>query len=478
MQPEIQQDSVMATPYVGMRNSSSMQQPTPSYASARKQSLADAWASQQVFQDHSFDFGFGDNSDVNPLPRAAPFALEQQPPAQDLAVVSPDSWNDGLPTPRGPNVHPMDLQHTFQSPDLPFPSYPESRRGSGADSLTNNFDAFALANDSPHALTTPVPAFPMQPGDAQMDLAARRKRPRPAALTSAALRSRSYGAMTMSPTFRPGMTPSAHTIRHVKSTGHSLNARFSGIRKSSSAQRSPINVSTFAEAEAFSHLMAQQAAAGVQQSMPQTSEVAGPLLSPAMIVSREVPGEFPGEFGPNPMAHRFELASRYQLPTTQHLTLITSPPTTPFAPEFDPASQAAFALPPVSAPPQYANFPDYTPPYSAGPLTNSSWSDAPLTSPDLPNFPPVHFVPSFGHPQKSDSISGHLSEFVLTSDGKHDLDSRNSMIEKKTDFFIQEFPNQKEEHANVAKQLAQHRPKNYVFANSAPSDYDQTQTQS
>jgi hypothetical protein len=45
------------------------------------------------------------------------------------------------------------------------------------------------------------------------------------------------------------------------------------------------------------------------------------------------------------------------------------------------------------------------------------------------------------------------------------------MDQKKTEFHIQEFPNQKQEHAHVAQQLAQQKPKNYVFANTAPHDY-------
>jgi len=42
---------------------------------------------------------------------------------------------------------------------------------------------------------------------------------------------------------------------------------------------------------------------------------------------------------------------------------------------------------------------------------------------------------------------------------------------KHTEFFIQEFPRQKEEHAHAAQQMAQQKPKNYVFANATPSDF-------
>ena len=461
MPSEMQPEQAFSPPRVGMRQSASMQVPH-SQSFSRKQSWADAWASHQVFQDQSFDFGFADQTDSASYRQSVLTESHPHNLIQESCVVAPDTWQDGLPTPRGIGHDQFEDGHGFQSPDLPLPMYPEARRGSAADSLTNNFDAFALATESPHALTTPVSALPGPQPETHLDLAARRKRPRPAALTSASLRSRSYGAMTsMSPTFRPGMTPT-HAVRHVKSTGHNLNARYSGVRKPSSAQRSPITFTTFAEADAFNALIAQQAAT------VHASQASGSLQSPGLMVNAQPPADHM----PYPMAQKMDLARSYQLPNTQHLTLMTaSPPTTPFAAEFDP-SHAAFGMPPVSAPPQYASFPDYTPPYSAGPLTNSSWSDAPLTSPDLPNFPPVTYIPSLGHPQKSESMSGPFSEFVLASESKPDMESMSE--QKKTDFFIQEFPNQKEEHAHVARQLAQHKPKNYVFANTAPSDYDQS----
>ena len=265
------------------------------------------------------------------------------------------------------------------------------------------------------------------------------------------------------------MTPLSHTVRQVKSTGHNLNARFGGVRKPSSAQRSPINIATFAEAEAFNQLLARQAATVQSQNAANVVQNNTPTVAP--FSGSQIPSEH--EFGS--MAQKLDIANRYQLAATQHLTLSTvSPPVTPFNTEFGHHGQGHLGLPPVSAPPQYASFSDFTPPYSAGPLTNSSWSDAPLTSPDVPNFPAVTYIPSAGHNQMTESMPGHFQHFMLPSDNKADLDGMSPHLDqKKTEFFIQEFPNQKEEHAHVAQQLAQNQPKNYVFANTAPSDYDQ-----
>ena len=433
-----------------------------------RQSLMEPWSPTNQFQDTTFDFGFGHAQSA-----ASHDNTQQRHPADfipETQVMPQGPWQEGLPTPTGTMADNVEA-HFIGSPDLHLPQYPGSRRGSVAESLTANFGHFALASESPQSASSSchiVPEVLRQP-DGPLDLAARRKRPRPAALTSSALRSRSYGALTsVSPTVRPGMMPAPHAVRHVKSTGHSLNARFGGIRKASSAQRSPINVATFAEAEAFHRLMAQQAAANAQSYGPDAST---PIVPTSAGFHTPTQTDEHSGFA----IQRMDLASRFQLPNTQHLTLnTTSPPATPFDPHFVHHGQH-LSMPPVSAPPQYATFPEFTPPYSAGPLTNSSWSDAPLTSPDMPNFPQVTYIPSLKYAPKMESPQSQFQQFVLPSDSKPDLHTTNASPEqKKMEFFIQEFPNQKEEHAHVAQQLASNRPKNYVFANSAPSDYDQS----
>jgi hypothetical protein len=224
-------------------------------------------------------------------------------------------------------------------------------------------------------------------------------------------------------------------------------------------------VSTFAqaEAEAFKNLMAQHA----NDPPLLTSTTMGsstPVPSPGLSINTQM------QYGPP--VQKTDMARNYQLAASQHLTLSSvSPPATPFAPDFNPHAQ--YHAPPVSAPPQYASFADTTPPYSAGPLTNSSWPDAPLTSPDVANFSAAYLpaLPTMGH---GDAGMHVHHPFVLPSDDKMGYDGVDSPPDsKRAEFFIQEFPNQREAHAQVAQQLSQNKPKNYVFANSAPSDYDQ-----
>jgi len=429
---------------------------------SRQRANIEPYPSPITLQDNTFDFGFDqDTFDtgqmVDPIDPNSNYASQS-------FVVTPEDWDEPLATPKH-IVHQHDPLTALPSPGLTMPSYPGSRRQSTTEELSNNFGNFALVNSSPNIIAARRNSEVIRaPENGNLDIAARRKRPRPAALTSSSLRSRSYGAMTsVSPTFRQGMiTPSApHTVRHVKSANH-MNARYSGVRKASSAQRSPMCVASFAEAEAFRQLMGQQAT--VAQSL---SELPQPLLSPDAVSGGQL-----HEPEKNPLfAQNIHVSHQFQGPI--HIAT-ASPPITPMAADFMTRGLSQQSLiPPASAPPQYASFPDYTPPYSAGPLTGGSWSDAPLTSPEVPSFPPVTYIPSLGYPQQCDVLSNNFQQFVLPSDPNTDLSLDAQLDQKRTEFFIQEFPNQKREHAHVAQQLAQQKPKSYVFNNSAPHDYDQ-----
>ena len=255
----------------------------------------------------------------------------------------------------------------------------------------------------------------------------------------------------------------AHGVRHVKSAGQSLHSRYAGVRKASSAQKSPMCATTFAEAEALNQLMAQQAIAA--QTLTERPE---PMLSP----DHGSHGQHMVEAKPGPFFMQ-SMSNHYLMHLPQNLSITTaSPPLTPMMANFMSTGISQQSLmPPISAPPQYANFPDHTPPYSAGPLTNSSWSDAPMTSPDVSIFPIAYHSP-LGFSQNCDDTYGQFQQYVLRSDNKSELDFDSPVDHKRTEFYIQEFPNQKEEHANVAQQLAQQKPRNYVFANTAPGDYN------
>lgn len=136
-------------------------------------------------------------------------------------------------------------------------SYSQEAESAPRTPSKNNLDSFALA-----ASASPlVDHFPVPPrrsnSEESADIAVRRKRRRPAALDSTAIRNRSYGSLSsISPPLQVNtQIPSSHPIRQVKATGKSLNARYAGSRKIGSDQRSPPNAASFAEAEAFKRLM-------------------------------------------------------------------------------------------------------------------------------------------------------------------------------------------------------------------------------
>ena len=418
-------------------------------------------AAQPYIEEPQFDFGFDPLEDTTSSGSDhTPTGSHDNVSAQSFPVEA--NWTESL-------HHPIPMQQPTQlvrlnSNTIQDMAYPSSRRGSTSDELTNNFNTFALAGTT----SPPVNTFPTPPqrseSNESVDLATRRKRPRPAALGSAAIRSRSYGALSsMSPTLRANsQMPGPHAVRHVKSTGHSLNARYAGIRKPSSAQRSPLNVASFAEAEAYKRLMVQQAL--LERSHEGTGNNT-PLMSPEMVMNSQIPAQEQHPF----RTQEAPTSAQFPLSASTYYSAFASPPVTPFQSDYYMASQHQNLMPPVSAGPQYATFPDYTPPYSAGPLTSSSWSDAPLTSPDLPSFQLMSHMPSMAYSLTHDMATGQYRHFA-TSPERSDV-SPTLSDQKKTEFFIHEFPGQKEEHAHVAQQLAQQKPKNYVFANATPSDY-------
>ena len=457
---------------------------TTSYSDWNLSAATQAWPLSQAEDPLSFNFGF-DQLD-HPYSSDAS-QCQDSPEATSVPgfAVSADVWSTAAHTPTAPShpsgqtvdhgstsftpAQPIDISQsaTFSPPQLDttfqLPKYPASRRGSASDELASNFGTFALASTPPvpSPLRTASDLESFRRNEREIGLAARRNRPRPAAIGSAALRSRSYGAPpSMSPTFRFGnQSPHHHSIRQVKSMGQNLNVRYSGIRKPSSAQRSPLNVATFGEAEANSLRELLQA--------QQTNAKRNPETTPPTPISSEdlvghpfpVHGEplFPDQDPHTP--HQFYFNGQYVSFN------MASPPSTPLKPEFYPANLQATALP-LSAPPQYAVFPVHTPPYSAGPLTNSSLSDAQFTLTEMP-----YSLPQVMYPTAQDFSNGVFQNSSASAQPKPDTVCASDTDQKQTEFLIQEFPRQKEEHAHAAQQLAQQKPKNYVFANATPNDF-------
>lgn len=419
------------------------------------QNLTTSWMHQHADQqeqmqqsvttgDFNFDFGFDTTepricNDNKPLPSPTDSGSH--------SIVSPGDWAGQSITPT--MAPPQGIFHQpLQSPGLPTPTYSSSRRGSTTEGLTSNFEGFAI--DTPHFSLQSSSGIPYEGSgsDSGNDIASRRRRPRPAALTSASLRSRSYGQLSAhSPTTRQGMPAiGSQSIRHVKSTGHGLHNHYAGIRKSSLPQRSPLNVSTFAEAD-LQLLMAQRAAElAVKQQMAANG------VHPISYQQDQ-----------NQVGSVMPQIPQYDAGATGQQ--MQSPPATPYQQDF--FMRSSSMLPP-SIQAQYAHMPDYTPPYSAGPMTNSSWSDAPLTSPDITNFPQMTFIPSLTTDSHGDDGNSmwHFSNDLSTQTRLH-AESEG----KKAQFRIETFPNQDQEHAQISQHFNRTRPNHFVFQHFGQGDF-------
>ena len=101
--------------------------------------------------------------------------------------------------------------------------------------------------------------------------------------------------------------------------------------------------------------------------------------------------------------------------------------------------------------------------------TFENGSDAPLTSLDMATFQLMPHMPSMAYLISTDMTNGQYRPFLSSLDKSEVSPTLSDPM--KTEFFIHEFPGQKEEHAHVVQQLAQQKPKSYVFANVTPNDY-------
>ena len=431
--------------------------------------------SLQHSEEREFDFGFSEQP-FDPSRTVHDIAQPtlESPGAMQGYAISSDVWTSTVPTPTI-NPHAPHSNITLHDSDpLPMPCFPCPRRGSSSEELTATLDQFVLAGTPPVRSPVVPEVQQFKKPEHHIDIAARRKRPRPAALGTAALRSHSYGSSPgMSPTLRFGrQTQNAQPIRHVKSTGQNLNVTYAGIRKPGSAQRSPLNIATFAEAEEFNSLL-------TRQKYPHPAESDQTAAPPTPLSNEDIMRTQPPNLDEPSFAEQGqEISNQHFLNGQLYQFKLASPPSTPIKSEVFAPSNMQSMMPPLSAPPQYAVFPEYTPPYSAGPLTTSSWSDAPLNSPEMVTLPPpIHmsrqsYVSPVMHDYSSrPSYPTHFFSQPPAEQRQIEITPAAHTGQKQTEFFIQEFPRQKEEHAHAAQQMAQQRPKNYVFANATPSDF-------
>lgn len=285
----------------------------------------------------------------------------------------------------------------------PMPSLPpelEVRRGSSSSELAKNFDTIRLQqprsrtglrdevfcssppSDAGAAVEKPVMSetriassgSPAAMGIGKMgkpcpvpriDLASRRKRPRPAALRPDSQRSHSCAApLTLSPhsqaSSNVGIGPNP-SVRRIRSTGQNLNVTSGGVQKPGlrSAQLSPRNLQSFLDATGLRH------PSPVKRESIDSTETSGKPPTPLTPGKVEFQPDMWSNFTPYAPSPAFRWGSndqeaQYALAAGQG---ISSPPTTPFNIEafpsvspFEQQPNSSYQCPPQSAPPGQTTF--------------------------------------------------------------------------------------------------------------------------
>lgn len=451
----------------------------PSEWDSRDSSLA--WTPSQSPEEN---FGF---SNLNAVPYAssedqlAASHIENSQPSDmtgshsftSLNSQTQSSWHsniqgrlDGLTELANAPTDPMYGSMTYGSLQPPSESGP--RRASSSEELAESIGSFGI--------NTPLPTNrgdgPMwRRPEKELDIAARRKRPRPAAIGTTSRVAVGPAPMSANSTRLPSYGNSSHSLRHAKSS-HALGSRYAGVRKMSVPQRSPLGFSSFADAAVGSE----------SKHRLHSSASVGNLAPPTPLTPDDLQHMLPA----TPRDAAFDLTSQrlpdgQVFPTTQSMQInVNSPPETPLNMEMFSAVQYQSLAPPMSAPGQYATYAEYSP-ISNGPLSGVSWA---VSTPDTSVFPVnLHASQAPPYVYEHDGDDNHSEvKWNLGEDGT--LFGSNKESEtlpvtmalgddtSMTQFHIQEFPEQQEAHRSVAQQMPSQKPKNYTFSNQTPSNFN------
>ncbi|EGE80696.1 homeobox transcription factor [Blastomyces dermatitidis ATCC 18188] len=467
------------------------------------------WPSPQGAED-SFDFGHLNRHHDNPLE----IRVQGSPHFPSIQFShEPDGWGyHSMPHLVGEQRHnSQDSGDGFYQ--IPFhalqsPLYPEEPRRDSysseqselADTLfhteINNVIELSPQN-TPHLNLAQLhhqaePSTNWRYPEKEVDIAGRRKRPRPAAIGTSSM-SRSYGPSSMSPTTRIHGMGAGHVLRHAKSTQNlspSHTSRYPGIRKASAPQRSPLGITSFAEASLFNCANATDMMSTVPGLV--TTTLAPPTpLTPEDLRTLLPPTPNDSQYCVSPTD---DMGCARFFPISQPMQVhIESPPTTPLHLGVPSHLQYQSMGVPMSASSQRTTFQEYALSVPTNPMNGGLWSDvssmpSPETShlqqPTIHMPQPTHISP-ITYEESFDSGNPALVEDTVTSQSESPQCTVKSCgtpttsspqgstpgSQKVTEFLIQEFPEQQEAHRRAAEQLPPQKPMNYTFSNHTPNDF-------
>ncbi|KAI9847753.1 MAG: hypothetical protein M1838_000798 [Thelocarpon superellum] len=361
---------------------------------------------------------------------------------------------------------------------------------------------FSTSDLSPTTATHDIKTIDLQPpstsppavegNTGSTNIAARRKRPRPAALGSAALRSHSYlGSFPVSPNAKSSFLGPQPTVRRIKSTGGNLNTLRGRVQKGApgSAQRSPLNFETFAEAGALNETTTRDASvsdAALSEPLSVSGSLAPPTpLSPSEVASFHQNTPHSAGHGDAGFIYSPDYPGCFVPTTIETQPNLVSPPTTPHYPGLQ-AYQNNFAV--LDYPSSQSN--TFLP-------FDGSLSDEALISPQLSPFPPQIHMPQPVYVSPIRCGDGDLASplqqdlfYPQPKDMSHDALSTPTFI---PEFFYHDQSPTDTSGAVSSVSSTQNQPpppppqskptpstqtqpqpkqKNYVFANQTPEDFD------
>lgn len=392
----------------------------------------------------------------------------QYPQNQEWTEGSKDQFStQGIGSDAGVGYNDMQYPIPIQTPDISV----SRRESSGA--MGSSLNGIGICNaDSSLSQSNRVGGSSWKEPGKELDLAARRKRPRPAAIGTSNTRSlaASTSMSSLSPSSRMPNSGAGNSMRHSKST-QSLNSRYAGVRKASAAQRSPLNF-TFAESGSMKSTKAE---------MLRPSVSTNSLAPPTPLTPQDFQNFMPAS--PTDSSYCLSAHSATQFfPSSQPMQVnIASPPTTPLD-IYSPFSYQSMA-PPMSAPAQVTTFPEYVN-CDPVPMTARSWADnGSLASPDFPSglqvpqsntVSPLQFDAPVEQPGQGfgmEPVSGSPSLIYSIEDA--DMSGPVSASDTKAPEFMMHDFSEQDAHGFTAQHLqSAPKPRTYSFANhTTPGNY-------
>ncbi|KAI9802045.1 MAG: hypothetical protein M1825_003101 [Sarcosagium campestre] len=318
-----------------------------------------------------------------------------------------------------------------------------------------------------------------------LNIAARRRRPRPAALANTALRSQSLvGPFQVSPRGKGALLGPASPVRRIRSTGNNIDLLRGRIQKSipGSAQRSPLSFATFAEAGAFANAPSTGCPSFVtstSQALATSAGLAPPTpLSPLNVaatmfeqpnlfpaVSVEQPGLFESvALEPQNLPLNIEYPGYFVPPAINMHSNLVSPPSTPH-------DAAAFNLYHQSM-----GLVETSPSLSVDHFGyHHDMSEEPMVSPFFASFPPQIHMPQPVYASRINYSDSEMAGLLDLEDGNQEKASQKAekppaSPDKMTELTFHnttppELP------GGPAGQKGPQPKRNFVFSNVTPDDF-------